>query len=352
MISLPVLPIRRRVSGRNPFGGNQMAIRSLAALAALFTLAFAGDSAAQSSFDCRQPRSDTVAIICRDPDFSARDQQIDQAYRTALEQAPEPQRVRDNHAAWARSILVCGDDRGCISRSLDEELTALEYAAASGRRGVEVAAAEDPKPQPFYGAAPPLERKPAESSPTFLEGDRSTAVESGPADSLLMEAPRHDETISQQQPEPAEAYEPSPSEQADLPTKSSRLRNTTTGLAIGGLFILPILAVVVALLVVRSLANYTTNRYGWPLIMNWWNLFHLVGFFGGVFVGSMGVQTGAAIPMGLGFFGACWAIVLLKNITKTNLLTGLAMTIVQPLVVAILWVIYGVTKAKAEGRRI
>lgn len=329
-----------------------MAIRTLAAFAALFTLAIAGDAAAQSNFDCRQPRSDTIAIICRDPEFSVRDREIDRAYQAALEQAPEPNRVRDNHTAWSRSILACGSDRGCISRSLDEEVAALEYAAAAGRRDVEMASIADPKPQAVYGPAQAPERKPAENSPNSNGGNRSATVESEPVVSPPMGAARQDDLVSQQQSERSAAAVPSRSEQVERQLEPAVRGSTTAGLAIGGLFILPVLAVILALLVVRALANHTTTKYGWPLIMNWWNLLHLVGFFGGVFVGSMGAQSGAAIPMGLGFFGACWAIVLIVNITKTNLLTGLAMTIIQPLVVAILWVIYGVTKAKAEGRRI
>ena len=118
------------------------------------------------------------------------------------------------------------------------------------------------------------------------------------------------------------------------------------------MFILPVLAVVASLLVVRSLANHTMNRYGWPLILNWWNVLYLVGFFGGCFVASMGAQTGDALSLGFGFFGAIWLVLLIVNVRKTNLMTGLAMTLIQPFVVFILWALYGAAKAKMEGRRI
>jgi uncharacterized protein len=135
---------------------------------------------AQASFDCRQPRSETVAIVCRDPNFSAQDRRIDQAYRTALAQATEPNRIRDNHTAWSRSLSVCGSDRDCIGRSLDEQLEALEYAAASGRRE-RAAAAEYPQPEPVYGPAPPIERKPAEPSPEEADDAASEFTAQEPA---------------------------------------------------------------------------------------------------------------------------------------------------------------------------
>lgn len=108
-----------------------------------------------------------------------------------------------------------------------------------------------------------------------------------------------------------------------------------------------VLAVLLALGTTKALADYTSRRYGWPLILNWWNLLHFVGAVLGMFVSTMGVPM-----MGLVVFGGCWVIVLIVNIWKTNLLAGLLMTLVQPLVVAILWVAYGITRAKMEGRRI
>ena len=109
-----------------------------------------------------------------------------------------------------------------------------------------------------------------------------------------------------------------------------------------------ILAVLIALGATKALADHTSQRYGWPLIMNWWNILHFIGGAAFMFLAFVGLQP----LMGAVVFAGCWLIVLIVNITKTNLVVGTLMTILQPLVVAILWVLYGVTRAKAEGRRI
>lgn len=300
---------------------------------------------AQSSFDCRRPRSETVATICRDPDLSARDRQIDTAYRKALNQASEPDQVRDNHTAWAQGLSGCGSDRQCIVQAYGEELRALEYATEKAPQVSDTAVITDRGSAPVERTMPATARSDLEQrldgpfNPVPAEDEQSFVDQPVSAGQPTFEAPG--------QPEMAVA---------DLdagPSSQPRERGSGLGsLGIGALFILPILAVVASLLVVRSLANHAMQKYGWPLILNWWNALYLVGFFGGCFVASLGAQTGDALPMGLGFFGAIWLILLIVNIHKTSLLTGLAMTLIQPFVVFILWAFYGATKSKMEGRRI
>lgn len=99
-----------------------MTIRYLVVAMTLAVFAIPLSAEAQSSFDCRRPRSDTAATICRDPDLAARDRQIDLAYRKALDQAADPDRVRDNRTAWANSLVGCGSDRQCIAQAYAEEL--------------------------------------------------------------------------------------------------------------------------------------------------------------------------------------------------------------------------------------
>lgn len=319
-------------------------IRNLLVAMALAACTVPISAEAQSSFDCRRSRSETVVTICRDPELSAKDHQIDLAYRKALDQAAEPNRVRDNHSAWANGLSACGSDRKCIVQAYGEELRALEHAAAETPQIADIPIIKDQVSGPVERPHPPTSRSDAarlidgSSSPAPAEPEQPFIRESYDADQPTLDAPAPEMAVADQEAAP-----------------SSQPRRQGSGLGslgIGALFILPILAVVASLLMVRSLANHTMQKYGWPLILNWWNTLYLVGFFGGCFVASLGAQTGDAVPMGLSFFGAIWLILLIVNIYKTSLLTGLAMTLIQPFVVFILWAFYGATKAKMEGRRI
>lgn len=293
---------------------------------------------AQASFDCRQPRSETVAIVCRDPNFSAQDRQIDRAYRTALEQATEPNRVRDNHTAWSRSLSVCGSDRDCIGRSLDEQLEALEYAAASGRRE-RAAAAEYPQPEPVYGPAPPIERKPAEPSPEEAVDAASEFTPQEPAaDEVpvpVIEAFRHSESDDSEGGRAVESI--SPSDATAVPPSS------ISQMIGGGVILGLIVAVLAALLATKALADRSMSRYGWPMILNWWNVLHLVAGFALWAGAAMGSPIG-----GLVVATGIWLIVLAVNVRKTDLLTGVAMSVVQPFVVAILFVIFQLSRSKPK----
>lgn len=296
-------------------------------------------ASAQANFDCRQPRSETIAIVCRDPIFSAQDRQIDRAYRTALEQATEPNRVRDSHTAWTRSLSVCGSDRQCIGQSLNEELAALEYAAAKGREESEAAEAGYPEPKPVYGPAPPLEREPVEPSP-----QEAPEAVSG----FLPEEPVADEIPV------SIADEVRPSENRDLggdqvddpaaPLGKPAAPASSISQMIGGGVILGlIVAVLAALLATKALADRSMARYGWPMILNWWNALHLVAGFAFWAGAAMGSVVGGLIVA-----GGIWLIVLAVNVRKTDLLTGVAMSVVQPFVVAILFVVFQLARNKPK----
>ncbi len=294
---------------------------------------------AQASFDCRQPRSETVAIVCRDPNFSAQDRRIDRAYRTALEQATEPNRVRDNHTAWSRSLSVCGSDRDCIGRSLDEELAALEYAATTGRRETEAAEAGYPEPAPVYGPAPPIERKPAEPSPEVAV---EAASEFTPQDRAADEVPGP--VIEELRPSESNDSEGGRAVESASPSDANAAPPSSISQMIGGGVILGlIVAVLAALLATKALADRSMSRYGWPMILNWWNVLHLVAGFALWAGAAMGSPIG-----GLVVAGGIWLIVLAVNVRKTDLLTGVAMSVVQPFVVAILFVIFQLSRSKPK----
>lgn len=137
------------------------------------------------------------------------------------------------------------------------------------------------------------------------------------------------------------------SEPASIPTDKAASSNSTTSMVVGGFILALIIVLIIAISVTKALADYSASRFGWPMIMNWWNALHLVSIFALVGAASLGSpMAGAVIAAGL------WLIVLLVNIRKTNLLVGLTMTILQPFVVFIAWVIYGALKSKADGRRL
>lgn len=285
-----------------------MAIRTRAALAVLFTMAIAGDAAAQASFDCSKATTPTELTVCGDPGLASIDRQLDAAYNAALANAPNDRALRQSQREWVRDLQLCGEDPFCIEESYADRIAMLDSF------GGDSSVADEPEA---------VEVQEAKTAPV----QTATPAERASRPKAATSEPRAAETIG------------------DVQRRNES--NPLVALTGGGLFLGMILAVVAALAATKALADHTTSKYGWPLIMNWWNLLHFIGAVAGMFVASFG-----GIMMGLVVFAGCWLVVLIVNITKTNLLTGLAMTIVQPLVVAILWVIYGVTKAKAERRRI
>ncbi|MHC3126082.1 hypothetical protein OB03_01685 [Brevundimonas sp. GN22] len=134
---------------------------------------------------------------------------------------------------------------------------------------------------------------------------------------------------------------------APIQTDKEPSSNSTTSMVVGGFILALIVVLIIAISTTKALADYSASRFGWPMIMNWWNALHLVSIFALVGAASLGSpMAGAVIAAGL------WLIVLLVNIRKTNLLVGLTMTILQPFIVLIAWVIYGALKSKADGRRL
>lgn len=285
-----------------------MVIRSLAALAAVFTLAIAGDATAQASFDCSKATTLTERTVCASPGLAATDRELDAAYQSALANAVDDRALRESQRAWVKDLQLCGEDPFCIEESYADRMAVLDSFGGDSAGAEERASVEATE---------------AKASPVRT----GTPIESAPSRPTTTPEPQAAETVGD--------------DQRDIQG------NPLVALTGGGLFFGMILTVVAALAATKALADHTTDKYGWPLIMNWWNLLHFVGAVAGMFVASFG-----GIMMGLVVFAGCWLVVLLVNVTKTNLVTGLAMTVVQPLVVAILWVGYGVTKAKAEGRRI
>ena len=137
------------------------------------------------------------------------------------------------------------------------------------------------------------------------------------------------------------------SEPTSIQADKAGSSNSTTSIVVGGFILALIVVLIIAISATKALADYSASRFGWPMIMNWWNALHPVSIIALVGAASLGSpMAGAVIAAGL------WLIVLLVNIRKTNLLVGLTMTVLQPFIVFIAWAIYGALKSKAEGRRL
>lgn len=308
-------------------------------------------ASAQTSFDCRRARHPTELAICHDPQLSSLDRRLDAVFRSALRSSSRSDELLSDQQAWLSGVRRCGEDGSCIAAAYGDRIG--ELTPSQRDREVQIVQEVDPRPakaQPLPQSAvsnpqaTPDPIPPRSNTPSPWVAVRpSTAAEfsAPPEQTGYGELPAVDPAS-----EVASVTEEQPSA-ADAPVQKQGRPEGFVAVVGGGLVIGLVLAVLLALGTTKALADYTSRRYGWPLILNWWNLLHFVGAVLGMFVSTMGVPM-----MGLVVFGGCWVIVLIVNIWKTNLLAGLLMTLVQPLVVAILWVAYGITRAKMEGRRI
>lgn len=278
-------------------------------LVAICSMATPASLRAQANFDCRAPRSETVSLICNDPDLSAIDREVDQRFRETLRVAEDPERLRDNQTGWISGIDACGSDRQCVESSLRQQIEALAYVsrevslASSGSEGGD-APAELPSPY-LHDEADQLPDAAAERGTTEELHRRAQAT-----------------------------VPPSRSEEPQTPSTEGQM-------AFGGLILLLIGSIVVPLLITKAVADHSARKYGWPMILNWWNLLHLIGII--TFFGMAWVQypiAGAVVAVVL------WTIVLLRNISKTSLMTGLVMTILQPFVVVVVFFIVQMARAK------
>lgn len=299
---------------------------SWAAAAASIVLLWAGvglpeQAKAQNSFDCRRASHPSEVAICRDAGLVAIDRNLDAAFRAALSRSENPDDLRAEQRLWLRDLRNCGEDPFCLAESYADRIEALENGPADAdlTADAEYAAAEGPSGSRSSEAAPPVAGE-LSAEPEMALAEQEIVPPTEPRSGRQSAAQTAGERENQRSP-----------------TEQTKRSGGLGGLAVGALFMVPILAVVGSLLVVRSLANHTMNRYNWPLILNWWNALYLVGFLGAFFVGSFGVATGDAVPLGLGFFGAIWLVMLVVNIRKTDLITGLGMTLIQPLAVFVIY---------------
>lgn len=276
---------------------------------------------AQASFDCRRASHPSEIAVCQNAGLAAVDRNLDAAFRAALKRSENPDGLRAEQRLWLRDLRNCGEDPFCLEETYADRIEALENGPAEADLTAEAG----------DGTTDGLSADRGSEAALPVVEESSAEPEMAPAEQEIV--PSAGSRSDRQSDTPATVERES---QRSAPEQTKRGVGLG-GLAFGALFMLPILAVVGSLLVVRNLANHTMNRYNWPLILNWWNVLYLVGFLGGFFVGSLGIATGDAVPLGLGFFGAIWLIMLVVNIRKTDLMTGLAMTLIQPFAVFIIY---------------
>lgn len=263
---------------------------------------------AQASFDCRRASHPTEIAICNDPELALMDQQMDETFRAVLARQTDRETLRSSQQAWLADVRLCDADATCIYRAYEDRLRDLV------RLDVEET---DEQPEAI---AEPSQAQAMPSSTTEASQVRQMDVPN------VQTAPD--------------------SAQASSTASQSDATDSKAVMAVGGIILGLIVLLLIAVGATKALADYTAARFGWPMVLNWWNVLHLISIF--AFLGAFSVGAPMA---GVVIAGGLWLIVLFVNIRKTNLLVGLTMTVLQPLVVFIMWAIYGAMKSKAEGRR-
>lgn len=316
------------MTASHPSWGKCMTRSSWAAAAAFIVVTCGGaglssPAEAQASFDCRRASHPSEIAVCRDPELATVDRTLDSTFRAALERSENADNLRAEQRGWLRDLRLCGDDPYCLYETYADRIEVLKTGPGAG------------------GLNPDVQNDPAEelSSDRVPDVVSTTEEEPSPAQGA---APIQQEIVPS-----AEARSEGPSAAPATAEAESQQRPARTdgdgGLVGGGLILGLIVAVLAALLATKALADHSMRKFGWPMILNWWNVLHLiVGFalWGGAMIGA---------PLGgIVVAGGLWLIVLAVNIRKTDVLTGLAMTVVQPFVVAILFVVFQFSRNKPK----
>jgi len=92
-------------------------------------LCLAGVSAHAASFDCAKAAGATEKMICGDGPLADLDGRLADAYRRALENAADPEGLRNQQRAWLANDRRRCADTACLKDVYRQRLTALEAAA-------------------------------------------------------------------------------------------------------------------------------------------------------------------------------------------------------------------------------
>lgn len=331
--------------GRSKLNQSHIGLRATLGGLAAFVLAAVllwGGTASAADSSCERARTATAVAICSDPELTALNERLVAVYRDARRESRDPSKLRRRQSAWIAEVSACGSNSACI-RSLYlrriEELGAVQTQAP--------ASVPVPAPAQDRPSLPPTEPFGPRSDQGHQQSQSddsiapNLAAESDPSiddGSYVSDAERQDaepeSTPNFVQPEqhPTEAAPTSvPTEQ-----RSAGWPSADKGLIGGGMLLALILVILAAFLATKSLADRTKAKYNYNMILNWWNVIHLVAILTFVLLMSFGQPLAGAVV-----YAGLWLVMLVVNIMHTSLLTGLAMTIIQPFVIFILWAAYG-----------
>ena len=313
-------------------------IRSiLAAVVGCAGLSVAGfaPSAEAQTFDCRRASQPHQRAVCSDPGLRATDRLLSDVFGEALTTANDPDALRYEQQEWSQTLRSCGD-AVCLRDAYSDRIAALQPI-------------DQPEPPQRHAArVEPVVEKPApvvdspaansESQPVANEVAPALDVKGYPLETADVTSdsyaevplpPAYGDDVAPVRSEPDAATRPKP--------------NPMFSAVVGGVILGLIVCVLLALLATKALADRSMQRYGWPMILNWWNVLHLVSGF----ALWLGAATQNAIA-GLIVAGGLWLIITVVNVRKTDLGTGLAMSVVQPFVVAILYIVISFARHKPK----
>ena len=96
----------------------------------IVTFACFAYNANSASFDCSKASSPLEKAICSNPNLSALDDQMAQAYKDARAKSSNQDQLKSDQIAWIKGARQCASDLACIEKSYKERLAALGAATS------------------------------------------------------------------------------------------------------------------------------------------------------------------------------------------------------------------------------
>jgi len=88
-------------------------------------------SAFAASFDCIKASTPFEKAICSNPNISALDDRMMEAYKNARNASQNPDQLKTEQVDWIKSARTCGADAACIESSYKSRLAALGASISS-----------------------------------------------------------------------------------------------------------------------------------------------------------------------------------------------------------------------------
>lgn len=96
----------------------------------VFSLLFSATIHA-ASFDCKKASTAHEKLICSNPELSAADAQMGQAYRSAVKAFPLKGFIQANQRGWLASYRLCGALDACLEQVKERTLELNDFSDAS-----------------------------------------------------------------------------------------------------------------------------------------------------------------------------------------------------------------------------